>query len=82
MDTCIQIQHLLKLNLVYGYIKEFVFINSNTTLVKVKLYSLNNQSKTRTIQIQHLLKLNHLRKTNKRKEYFIQIQHLLKLNFL
>ena len=55
---------------------------SNTTLVKVKFKEGAKWIIQKTIQIQHLLKLNHLRKTNKRKEYFIQIQHLLKLNFL
>ena len=57
-------------------------INSNTTLVKVKLgYSLRPWSNF-IIQIQHLLKLNSCSHERQKRQKAIQIQHLLKLNFV
>ena len=57
MAYYIQIQHLLKLNL--GQ-RDCVTIplNSNTTLVKVKLSFTQMEECLYDIQIQHLLKLN------------------------
>ena len=58
-------------------------MNSNTTLVKVKLiggWSIN--SLTVIIQIQHLLKLNFIYLVIMDLFPTIQIQHLLKLNLV
>ena len=49
---------LVKVKLPEQYYQLNFFINSNTTLVKVKLYSNNIMGRTKSIQIQHLLKLN------------------------
>ena len=57
LSLAIQIQHLLKLNkeIANGIISTG---DSNTTLVKVKLFLLIISLFTDKIQIQHLLKLN------------------------
>ena len=61
----IQIQHLLKLNLVTtASIFSPRVTYSNTTLVKVKLTSRLNTKSTVSIQIQHLLKLNDITLNN------------------
>ena len=59
VNSCqIQIQHLLKLNVLQNYLK-INSIHSNTTLVKVKWKRKKTLwSNYSTIQIQHLLKLN------------------------
>ena len=54
----IQIQHLLKLNEVYSNVVSYFTSHSNTTLVKVKWYLLEQAIILLLIQIQHLLKLN------------------------
>ena len=56
------------------------FINSNTTLVKVKLIKFPCASELSLIQIQHLLKLNSFLFPPSNFCTPIQIQHLLKLN--
>ena len=54
--------------------------NSNTTLVKVKFIIYQDVSVNKSIQIQHLLKLNPSTCASITFRAFIQIQHLLKLN--
>ena len=60
----------------------WIIINSNTTLVKVKLAGSLYTHKEMTIQIQHLLKLNSSMQSSVTSQIFIQIQHLLKLNMV
>ena len=56
-------------------------LDSNTTLVKVKLLTQKNYfNKEIVIQIQLLLKLNLTHLENFRLQHYIQIQLLLKLN--
>ena len=78
--SSVQIQHLLKLNLVcYGRVVKEYF-SSNTTLVKVKFPFLQSVLRIQQVQIQHLLKLNVITISPALKPDFVQIQHLLKLN--
>ena len=80
MPILIQIQHLLKLNLLTMSMTTNI-IDSNTTFVKVKcLRNLDYKTTFIIIQIQHLLKLNILSIKGTTGVLKIQIQHLLKLN--
>ncbi len=55
-------------------------LNSNTTFVKVKFLIIFVMDNINLIQIQHLLKLNHISINTFFISIAIQIQHLLKLN--
>ena len=79
-DNSIQIQHLLKLNIIYicFFLK---LLYSNTTLVKVKFILNKSRKMKQLIQIQHLLKLNAYQFSAEPRQFWIQIQHLLKLNY-
>ena len=80
LQSLIQIQHLLKLNNNATHATNADNANSNTTLVKVKLYYPSKRWTDLVIQIQHLLKLNDIVAAGGQSGIAIQIQHLLKLN--
>ena len=75
----IQIQHLLKLNHMKHY-KIYVLIDSNTTLVKVKLVSVFSILYTSHYSNTTLVKVKCYYNATRFGAWSIQIQHLLKLN--
>ena len=77
----IQIQHLLKLNLVYHLISSCICKkNSNTTLVKVKCFCTTTINRCSCYSNTTLVKVKFRGSVPAAKDTLIQIQHLLKLN--